>query len=130
MSVSAFGRLSGNTSAAEATRRWRSGAAGAPGTRAPPCCPTGPSGETVAASSGQGKMPRRQPCATSRQSRIQPKPCVQPEHQLGVVAEAADRRHHQRGEDAHLDERVDPDGLEIGHGLRVWMAWSGARPMT
>jgi hypothetical protein len=40
--------------------------------------PIGPSGETVAASSGQGKIPRAQPLATSRQSRIQPNPCVQP----------------------------------------------------
>ena len=52
--------------------------------------PTGPSGDTVAASSGQGNTLRRQPWATRRQSRIQPKPCVQPENELGVLAEAAD----------------------------------------
>ena len=40
--------------------------------------PTGPSGETVAARSGQGKYRFRQPWATSRHSMIQPKPCVQP----------------------------------------------------
>ncbi len=48
---------------------------------------------------------------------IQPKPCVHPSDALRVLAEAADRGHEQRGEDAHLHERVDPDGLEIGHGL-------------
>ena len=73
-SVSAFGRLSGNTQAL----RLPLGAVAGRGTRCPAVLPTGPSGETVAASSGQGKTLRRQPCATSRQSRIQPTPCVQP----------------------------------------------------
>jgi len=40
--------------------------------------PTGPSGDTVAASSAQGKILRAHPRATNRHNRIHPKPCVQP----------------------------------------------------
>ena len=46
--------------------------------------PTGPSGDTVAASSGHGKILRRQPFATSRQRMIQPKPCVHPRTRSGA----------------------------------------------
>ena len=49
---------------------------------------------------------------------IQPTPWVQPEHLLGRFAQAPDGHHEQAGEHAHLDDRIDPDGLEVGHGLR------------
>jgi hypothetical protein len=47
-------------------------------TSKPISAPSGPAGETVAASSGPGKIRRTKPHATSRQSAIQPKPCTQP----------------------------------------------------
>lgn len=40
--------------------------------------PIGPRGDTVAASTGHGKMRRTQPTPTATQSPIQPMPCVQP----------------------------------------------------
>ena len=52
--VSAFGRFSGNKRN-QATRRCRARYS------SPAVLPTGPSGETVAASSGQGKVPRFAP---------------------------------------------------------------------
>jgi hypothetical protein len=47
-------------------------------TSKPISAPIGPSGDTVAASSGPGKIRRNQPHSTSSDSRIQPKPCTQP----------------------------------------------------
>jgi hypothetical protein len=41
------------------------------------------------------------------------------EDQLRVLAEATDRGHEQRGEDADLDEAVEPDGLEVRHALET-----------
>ncbi len=76
ISVSAFGRFSGNTRRSTLLRVCA--AVAGRGTRCPAVLPTGPSGDTVAASSGQGKILRRQPFATSRQRMIQPKPWVQP----------------------------------------------------
>ena len=70
-------RRRGARPASDASHAARPPAAG-PGTRCRPCSPPARAGETVAASSGHGKIPRRQPLATSRQSRIQPTPCVQP----------------------------------------------------
>jgi hypothetical protein len=40
--------------------------------------PIGPSGDTVAASTGQGKTRRTQPPATARHRPIHPMPCVHP----------------------------------------------------
>jgi hypothetical protein len=40
--------------------------------------PIGPSGDTVAASTGQGKTRRTQPAATATHRPIQPMPWVQP----------------------------------------------------
>ena len=79
ISVSALGRFSGNIASARSRLPGRRAArdAGARYSR-PAVLPTGPSGDTVAASSGQGKMRRRAPWATSRQRMIQPKPWVQP----------------------------------------------------
>jgi ribosomal protein L28 len=44
--------------------------------------PIGPSGETVAASSGPGKIRLIQPQSTSTDRRIQPNPCTQPSTSL------------------------------------------------
>ncbi len=44
----------------------------------PISAPIGPSGETVAASSGPGKIRLIHPQTTSSESRIQPKPWTQP----------------------------------------------------
>jgi hypothetical protein len=47
-------------------------------TSKPISAPSGPAGETVAASSGPGKMRLIQPQSTRIDSRIQPKPWIQP----------------------------------------------------
>ena len=82
ISVSALGRFSGNIAeisraARLPARLLRLGGRARRYSR-PTVLPTGPSGDTVAASSGHGKMRRRAPWATSRQRMIQPKPWVQP----------------------------------------------------
>ena len=63
---------------ARATRQRRGAAARAGSHSIPIVLPTGPSGETVAASTGPLKSPRRQPPADERQRMIQPTPCDQP----------------------------------------------------
>src|SRR5581483_6961711 len=44
----------------------------------PTLLPSGPNGDTVAASSGHGNTPRRQPTATAAHRQVQPTPCTQP----------------------------------------------------
>ena len=111
--MSALGRLSGNTPGRQATRRRRAKYS------IPAVQPIGPSGETVAARSGQGKISA--PAAVGHeQAEDDPAEPVGPaQDRLEVLAKAEDRGHDQRGEDADLDEAVEPDGLEVRHALET-----------
>src|SRR5215213_3253275 len=114
ISVSAFGRLSGNTRLS-----------GYPATPSP--------GQVLDARGAPHRPERRDrrreqgpgedaaPAAVrDQQAEHDPAHAVRPpERALGRLAEPADRDHDQRGEDADLHERVQPDRLEVGHEPQV-----------
>src|SRR5215210_3212939 len=107
-SVSALGRLSGN--------KPRSGYP------APPrqiLDSGGTSDGTKRRHRGRQQRPRERaaprPVGHEQAEDDPPEPVRPAEDRLRVLAEAADRGHEQRGEDAHFDEAVEPDGLEVRH---------------
>src|SRR5215207_2828595 len=59
-----------------------------------------------------------------QQAEDDPAESVRPaQDQRRALAQAEDRRDEQGAEDAHLDEAVEPDGLEVGHAPETrWRA--------
>ena len=77
--------------------------------------PTGPAGDTVAASSVHGNTLRRQPIATAMQSRIHPTPCDQPSTSFKSSLKPPMAVTTQGGEQAQLEQRVEADRGEVAH---------------